>query len=340
MLDALRWFLAMGVTAFLIAGTLAPLETLSWWAGRHARPRRTRLHFAPKPNGPIAHYVIYLGGIDSVDGRIHTEYERPLLQALERALGDDAIIRSIFPYAASGEALLQGPRLFRGLWRGLQALRQERPSLLTSLINARNFFQVLVSADRRYGPIFNEAIAALIFDALGEAGWNAHDQPHRLSIVGYSGGVQMAIGAAPYLARHWRGPIGIVSIGGTIIAPAGLDYVDRLDHLVGSNDLAERASALMSASRWPIALRSAWWRAVRDGRIHFVRLGHIGHTGAHGYLGMAPSTGALRTSFETTLAATLASLARPLSPRAPRTRFGMPSLRRYRRSLTRFFSWD
>jgi hypothetical protein len=317
--SALFWFLIFGVAAFLIAGTLAPLETMSWWAGHHAQP----LHVSPEHPAmrEAAHYIVYLGGIDSVDGEIHTPYERPLLEALEDKLGDSAIIRSVFPYAASGEALLRGPRIFRCLWRRLQALRKKHSSWLTSLINARNFFQLLVAADRRYGPIFNEALASLILDALVDAGWRQTDQAHRLSLIGYSGGVQMAIGAAPFLARRWRGPIGVVSIGGTVIEPAGMDYVDRLDHLVGSGDLAVRLSALMCASRWPIALRSAWARARRDARIHVVPLGRIGHTGSHGYLGMARPAGSARTGFETTLTAMLASLSRPLSLRAPRGRF-------------------
>jgi hypothetical protein len=227
----------------------------------------------------------------------------------------------VFPYAASGDALLKGPRGLRWLWRALQAMRKLRPSLLTSIINARNFFQLLVSADRRYGPIFNEALASLILKALSDAGWSTHDQPHRLTVIGYSGGVQMAIGAAPFLARHWRGPIGIVSIGGTIIAPAGLDYVDRLDHLTGSSDLAVRLAALLCTSRWPIALRSSWRRAEREGRIRSVNLGPIGHTGSRGYLGQSRSEKS-RTYFEITLEATLESLSRPLSLRAPRGHIG------------------
>lgn len=319
--DAISWFLALGVAAFLIAGTLAPLETMSWWAGHQTPKSHFRVGRAERPKRRVSHYIIYLGGIDSVDGDDHTEYERPLLQALERKVGETAVIRSVFPYAASGEALLQGPRIFRWLWRRLRNMRRTRPSWLTSLINARNFFQLLVSADRRYGPIFNAALASLIFEALAQAGWRANDQAHRLSLVGYSGGVQMAIGAAPYLALHWRGPIGIVSIGGTIIASDGLDYVDRLDHLTGAADLALRLAPLMCVSRWPIALRSSWRRAESGGRIHIVKLGRIGHTGSRGYLGRVGSAHAT-ANFGATFAATLACLRRPLTPRAPRARGG------------------
>lgn len=315
---ALSWFLALGVTAFLVAGTLAPVETMAWWAGRHRRARRARRARAQPIAQQADHYIIYLGGIDSVDGRVHTEYERPLLDALERTFKDSAHIQSVFPYAASGEALLRGPRIFRWLWRALHTMRQTRPSLFTSIINARNFFQLLVSADRRYGPIFNAALASLIIKALQKAGWR-DDQAHRLSVIGYSGGAQMAIGAAPHLARHWPGPIGIISIGGTIIAPQGLDYVDRFDHLIGSSDLAARLAVLMCPSRWPIALRSSWWRAKKDGRIHLVKLDGVGHTGPRGYLGLAPLA-TLKTNVETTVAATIEALLRPLSPHAPRGR--------------------
>lgn len=318
---AISWFLGMGATAFFVAGTLAPLETMTWWAGHHAVPRRWRRHQgALSANSPV-HYIVYLGGIDSVDGRVHTPYERPLLEALKSKLGGVGRIVTVFPYAASGTALLGGARFFRWLWRALERMRATRPSVLTSLINARNFFQLLVSADRRYGPIFNDALASLILEALQDAGWSARQPPQRLTMIGYSGGAQMAIGAAAFLARRWRGPIGVISIGGTIIAPAGLDYVDRFDHLTGDDDLALRASVLMCAARWPIALRSPWRRAKRDGRLHIVQLGHIGHTGAHGYLGQATQPGAFKSNFAITLDATLASLTRPLPPRARRGRF-------------------
>jgi hypothetical protein len=73
MLEAFAWFVALGVAAFLIAGTLAPLETMSWWAGRHIHPRRWRLPQARSPRSRSdQHYVIYIGGIDSLDGSVHT----------------------------------------------------------------------------------------------------------------------------------------------------------------------------------------------------------------------------------------------------------------------------
>jgi hypothetical protein len=75
--DAALWFIALGAATFLIAGIWAPFETLAWWAGHHARASHAPTPPSEDHHHPIQHFVVYLGGIDSIDGTEHTDYERP-----------------------------------------------------------------------------------------------------------------------------------------------------------------------------------------------------------------------------------------------------------------------
>jgi hypothetical protein len=203
----------------------------------------------------------------------------------------------------------------------LRELPGRKRPLLAYLTNARNAFQVLVAADRRYGPIFSQALAQLIVDTLMAWGWD-ESAAQRLTLIGYSGGAQMAIGAAAHLASRCKGGIGVISIGGTILSSAALDFIDRLDHLTGSSDIAARLTGLMCSSRWLITVNSSWRRAEIDGRLTRLDLGPIAHTGSEGYFGQASHAG--RSNLEATLSATLACLSRPVETRAPRSRRVLP----------------
>jgi ribosomal protein S18 acetylase RimI-like enzyme len=64
----------------------------------------------------------------------------------------------------------------------------------------------------------------------------------------------------------------------------GLEAVERLVHLYGSGDVEQRLPALLLPSRWPLAKRSRWNRALAEGRLQRVFLGDMGHAGPGGYL--------------------------------------------------------
>ena len=212
--DALVWLLLTSLVAFVLAGTLAPLETLRWWARQPALEREPPVVPNDIPDGARRDFIVYLGGIDRISGTANSRREQRFLDALREGAPDAVVVDTVFPYAASGIPLLHGPRLFSWLWRALAAAPpdQRRP-LLANLVNARNFFQVLVSADRRYGPVFNLALAGLIQDRLRAAGWQPSRDAH-LTLIGLSGGAQMAAGAADELADIFDGPIQLISIGG------------------------------------------------------------------------------------------------------------------------------
>jgi len=168
----------------------------------------------------------------------------------------------------------------------------------------------LVSADRRYGPVFNEAVASLMLRALVEEGWR-HGARQRVSIVGFSAGAQIAIASAAYLGRVLDAPPAVVSIGGVILTTRGVDELARLDHLVSSADLLSRLSSFFSVARWPIAALSPWRKALRLGRLRTADLGVMHHSGPNGYLGEVTSARPDLQNWRVTLAATLTCLAIP-----------------------------
>lgn len=305
------WFLIMAAVCFLVAGVLAPLETLAWWVGRFS-PQAQFIAQPQDGGSDVRHFVIYLGGINAIDGETLSHREMRFLKALEAGLPDARLVCSVFPYAASGEPLLQAPRFFRWVWR-LAAKRPKRHrTRLKYLIDWRNFYQVLVSADRRYGPVFNEAVASLMLSALIEEGWR-RGASQRVSILGYSAGAQIAIAAAPYLARALDASPAVVSIGGVILTTRGVDGLARVDHLVSGADLLPRLGSLLSVAQWPIAALSSWRKALRLGRLRKIDLGVMRHSGKDGYLGEAASARPDMENWRVTLLATLTCLATPIA---------------------------
>ncbi|MEO0563960.1 MAG: CAAX protease, partial [Chloroflexota bacterium] len=157
---------------------LAPLEALGWWAGWFEGDED---YIAPEPepaNKPreredVEGYLVFLTGISGVSGEVFLEEEVDLLQRLEVRLNDVVLIDDVYPYGVTNRALT-GQRVFAWFWRFAQRMKVSGGTLRTLvgfLINIRNGFQVSVSADRRYGPIYNTGTAQLITRSLLRAGY-------------------------------------------------------------------------------------------------------------------------------------------------------------------------
>jgi hypothetical protein len=196
------------------------------------------------------------------------------------------MVTGLFPFSASAQPLAERRRT-GAFWRGLVRRRDERPGLLTALgdqlVNWRNLTQVLVSMDPRYGPIYNAGGARSLRAALVNHGC-APGGGAPVVLIGYSGGAQVCLGAATYLKPALAGPLTIVSLGGAVGSDRGLESIDRMYHLYGSGDVEQKLPAALLPSRWPLARRSRWNRALSDGRLRYVFLGDMGHTGPGGYL--------------------------------------------------------
>lgn len=311
------------VLALLAAGVLAPFEALGWWAGWFGDTDDDE----PPPTSPDAPpargFLVFLSGIHTVGGESFAKRERAFLDHLRRELPELRVLE-VFPYSVTNRALT-GQRLFARFWRWALRRKLGRRTLdgiAGMVINLRNAWQVAVSADARYGPMYDEGSAELIERALLAAGYRRGSGAPVL-LVGYSGGGQIALGASSPLAERLGRRIHVVSLGGVMASPRTTDGLERLVHVRGSNDLVARIGAAFFPGRWPWARWSAWNRAKEDGLVRVVDLGPMDHTGRDGYLDDDTRLPDGRSYLDATVATiaevTRAALAGPGRPTRERT---------------------
>jgi hypothetical protein len=296
--------LAIAFIALLIGGLLSPLETLGWWAGWFGRGGAdlALAEQAPTDGGDEQrHFLVFLTGVHSVSGRTFARREQDLLRELRARLPQSAVVE-VFPYSVTNRALT-GQRVFSWFWRWALSMKLSRRTLAGiagMVINMRNLWQVAVSADRRYGPLYNQGSAELIVGALVAAGYRiGGGMP--VTLIGYSGGGQVAIGTAEHLKEMLSCSVRVISLGGVMSSDPGLRSVRRLYHLAGRRDTVQRISYLFFPGRWRILPYSAWNQALMAGRIHHVDMGPMDHTGAGGYLDSASVLPDGRTHLQATV---------------------------------------
>ncbi len=274
-------FAWMGAIALVVAGLLAPLETLGWWAGWYDDEVNTSVNVgklaASAPDGDgFSRYVVYLDGIGISSFEYLPDIEE-FLDTLAPTLPPEvALIRGIIPYSVMNAPLDQD-RPLAFFWRYADKLRLANPaSLLGLMVNIRNILIVGVSADKRYGPLYNQGIAQVVFNGLVNNGYPL-DSGIPVTFIGYSGGGQMACACAPYLKRAIGAPVDTISLGGVISANCDILQLEHLYHLIGQNDGVERIGPIMFPGRWALFPLSYWNRGKRRGKITFVSLGPVGH---------------------------------------------------------------
>lgn len=301
----------VALAALLVMGALAPLETLGWWAGWYGDPVDDRQldplsghpeevdaaapvaaapdAAAPPTPEPIAGpWVVYLAGIHAVGPVTHARREARLVARLRAELSRGRVLE-VFPYSVTNRALT-GQRIFSRIWRwSLNAkLSGRRLSQIGGfLINVRNLWQVLVSADRRYGPFYSRGSAELIVRSLRRRGFPIDDggaASAHIVLVGYSGGAQMAAGAAPFVHQRTGAAVTVVSLGGVLSADPGLLETEHVWHLIGRADRVQRWTSWLFPGRWRLLSWSPWNVARRRGRLRTVTIGPCDHTGKDGYL--------------------------------------------------------
>ena len=264
--------LEMTLLVILVLALLAPLESLEWWARRYPTPSLPAPESEPATG--IRRFAVYLSGIAMLDGSSMSRREHAVLEEVRKQLPDVVITEDVFPYAMENRGLPQ--RATAWLWRRLDWARRRFPwSPLPFLINLRNVMQVLVSADPRYGGTYNFGVACVVWRSLLNAGYDP-DNPAPVTLIGYSGGAQIACGVARFLAAH-DVRVDVVSIGGVYADDPGLDHIGSLTHLKGSRDRTQSLGPLAFPGRGCPAPLSSYGRAVRDGRIHIVNMGPISH---------------------------------------------------------------
>lgn len=280
----LRWVFDLawiGVVAFVFAGLLAPLEALGWWAGWYGDDLATQVSAIPTPEPdpearPISRYVVYLDGVGQ-SGQEHTPDVAEFLQALQAVLPPEMhLVQGLMMYSVLNRPLDED-RPLAWIWRWADKMRWQNPAaLLGTLVNLRNVLIVAVSADKRYGPIYNQGITQVIYNGLIEQGY----QPGSgvpITLIGYSGGGEMSVAAGPHLKRILASPIEVISLGGVMSANKHFLQLEHLYHLVGDQDTVERIGPIIFPGRWKLFFLSYWNRAKRKGKISIISLGPMGH---------------------------------------------------------------
>ena len=270
--------------ALVIMGIFAPFETLGWWAGWYGeKPGERSLPEVDVPVSTAGRFVVYLTGIGGTSPTEYSALERGFLEALRARLTDAELVDDVFPYAASNKALT-GERVFGWFWRRLRGLKGRGAlGMIGFLINIRNLWQVLVSSDNRFGPLYNYATAQHVLEKLLHHGYPL-DSGVPITLIGYSGGGQVAVGAAPLLEDSAQASVYVISLGGVMSSGENVGELDGLTHLYGAKDSVQRLGSVLFPGRWSFLPWTAWNRAQRAGVIKRVLVGPMVHTGPNGYL--------------------------------------------------------
>lgn len=276
------------VAGLVIAMLLAPLETLGWWAGWYGEGLEQPDEASEAPYTEVGggkqarHYVIFLDGIAKV-GAVNYDDVQALLDGISEALPRAVVLGDVMPYSVRNLALTEGRPLGR-FWRYAFRLKLEgRYPLLAFSINVRNLFQVLVAADNRYGPIYGQGEAQVMANSLLRYGY-VPGSGTPVTLIGYSGGAQVAVVAAPFLARALGAPLSLISLGGVMGSGPGLADFGRVYHLQGSKDVVPHLGRFLFPGRWPIFAHSHWNRMLRQGKLETIPTGPMTHNGAGSYL--------------------------------------------------------
>lgn len=282
-----RWVFDLswiGIVALIFAGLLAPLEALGWWAGWYGDEVESAVLVpsAQVSDQPLSleerpsRYVVYMDGVGQ-SGEEYTPDVVDFLADLAPALPKDlALVQGLMLYSMGNRSLREN-RPFAWLWRLADRMRWANPmAILGLLVNIRNAWAVAVSADKRYGPIYNQGIAQVVYDGLLQHGYQPNDGTP-ITMIGYSGGAHMSAAIAPYLKRVLGANIQVISLGGVMSANSNFLKLEHLYHLVGEKDVVAALGPILFPGRRKFFPLSYWNRAMRKGKITEINLGPMGH---------------------------------------------------------------
>lgn len=281
----------------LIWGIVSPVGTLVWWISEGAQslglkknqskqlpPSSNSLNSVAKTS-QINCYIVFLPGVGDFSADQLTPGEKVFLDRLDQTHPDCVTVRDVFPYSATNKSL-GGERFLGPLWRFANNA-DGWLDMADVLIKIRNLWRFAISADERYGPVYNRGIASAIIDRMNAAKPLGQSSAPKLKIVllGTSGGVQVSLGAAPYLEQRLHPQIFVVSIGGVFAGRDGFKVADSVYHLKGRRDWVEDIGSIVFPSRWPWTVGSPFNQAVREGRYKVYIIGPQKHDGSQGYFG-------------------------------------------------------
>lgn len=288
--------LLFAVFLLLIWGTFAPVGTIVWWLDRGATKLETKTReLTNRVNGGDAEsdfaaeksncYIIFLTGVGDTSSDELSSGEAEFLDKLEQEQPQCLIVRDVFPYSAANQNIA-GQRIFKYLWQVAEEAKGWL-ELTQYLLELRNVWRMAISADNRYGQIYNQAIALSIVEKMENKQPIpiSRQQPIQLILMGTSGGVQVALGAAPFLNQWLPVEINVVSFGGVFDGNEGFDAATHVYHYRGERDWIENIGGIVFPSRWRWTIGSPYNRARRQERYAAYISGPHQHNGNEGYFG-------------------------------------------------------
>jgi hypothetical protein len=287
MITPLLWFGVALVVLLVLVALAIPLSVLIWWAGWSQRaeavpPPPPLPPAAPPTSGP---FLVYLSGVGDISGEYQTRFEDDLLAEVAARVPGLVVISDVFAYSVHNIGMSSQARLgWFWAWVNTERLRKGSPlKQVGQLINLRNILHVTVSADQRYGPIYNYGVARMILEGLVRHGY-VPGSGVAVTLLGYSGGGQISLATAGYLQATLRVPVQVISLGGLMNSSESLTTIVRLTHFYGTADQAQRLPDLAFPARWSLFQGSAWNQALAAGRIRRICLGPMSHAGRGSYL--------------------------------------------------------
>jgi hypothetical protein len=229
-------------------------------------------------------FLVYLSGVGDISGDYQSRYEDDLLAALAERVPGLVVIIDVFAYSVNNLSMTS-QRALGWFWAWVNHLRLQRGSpwqKAGQLIYMRNVLHIAVSADWRYGPIYNYGVAEMILQGLARHGY-PFGSGTPVSLLGYSGGGQIALATAGFVQTTLHVPVQVISLGGVMNSSRSLDTITVLTHLYGSADRGHHLGRLIFPSRWPIFAGTHWNRAMAAGRIRLRCMGPMRHSGRRSY---------------------------------------------------------
>ncbi|WP_017717254.1 hypothetical protein [Kamptonema formosum] len=282
--------------ALLISGALSPLGTLVWWLREGAESlglRKNRPQLPPaqkiaRTAVKSAHkncYIIFLPGVGDFSADELDPGETFFLNHLQQLHPNCVTVADVFPYSAANKSL-GGDRLMAPLWRFAHHPKAGL-EIISVLIQIRNLWRFAISADPRYGPVYNQGIAKAIVSRMNaKAPLPApSERPLKIILLGTSGGVQVSLGAAPYLKKWLNAEITVVSLGGVFHGTNGFNALQQMYHLRGERDSIQNIGGIVFPTRWLWNMASPYNQARLHGRYKEINIGPQAHDGPKGYLG-------------------------------------------------------
>jgi len=300
--------LAIAGAILLIWGIVSPVGTLVWWfqqgsellglkqnRSKYSQPRSRSLRAPNSTSIPkskeINCYIVFLPGVGDFSADELTPGETAFLNNLVQTHPNCVAVGDVFPYSVANKSL-GGQRAMAPVWRFANEAKSSLP-IADVLIKIRNLWRFAISADPRYGTIYNQGIASAIIDRMNAKHPIPQDssQPIKIILIGTSGGAEVSLNAVPYLKQQLNANVTVLSIGGVFNGKNGFDASDHVYHFRGRRDLIEDIGGIVFPSRWLWNVASPFTQARMAGRYTSTISGPHAHDGPEGYFGEAPVAG-------------------------------------------------